>query len=175
MTAGTNTPTGASTTATQTVAPSALAYSLTVQKVFGGKERGGPEEYTGAEMFGNGWKFKFNLTPAQGGYFYLLNAAPQPDGGMEWNVLFPTPKNNNGQAKLAGGQKQTFGWYIFDDIPGQEKLWLVWAAQPVAELDTIVQEAAQTELVIKNPASLKTRLRPRMPQPRTLRRLTRRR
>ena len=155
MSTGSNKPTGTPPpTVTANATTSALSYSLTVQKIFGGKEMGGPEEYSGAEMFGNGWKFKFNVTPAQGGFFYLLNAAPQPDSGTEWNVLFPTPKNNRGKAQLAGGQKQTFGWYIFDDKPGQEKLWLVWAAQPVAELETAVQEAAKTDLVITNPAHL---------------------
>jgi hypothetical protein len=155
MTTESSQPTGTPpTTVTANATPSVLSYSLTVQKIFGGKEMGGPEEYTGAEMFGNGWKFKFNVTPGQNGYFYLLNAAPQPDGGTEWNVLFPTPKNNQGQAKIAGGQKQTFGWYVFDDKPGQEKLWLVWAAQPVAELEAAVQEAAKSELVIQNPAHL---------------------
>jgi serine/threonine protein kinase len=132
-------------------APPALTYSLTVQKVFDGRPVGTPEEYSGAEMFGNGWKFKFNVTPTEDGYFYLLNAAPQPDGSTEWNVLFPTPKNNDGQARISGQQKRTFGWYVFDDKPGQEKLWLVWSRQPVQHLETAVKAATQTALVIKEP------------------------
>lgn len=132
-------------------APQSLAYSLTVQKVFDGKPMGGPEEYTGAELFGNGWKFKFNVTPAEDGHFYLLNAAPQPDGGTEWNVLFPTPKNNAGQSRITGKQKQTFGWYIFDNKPGQEKLWLIWSRQPIPNLESAVKAATQTSLVIKEP------------------------
>lgn len=132
-------------------APEALTYSMTVQKVFDGRPMGGQEEYSGAEMFGNGWKFKFNVTPAADGHLYLLNAAPQPDGSTEWNVLFPTPKNNSGQSKIGGGQKQTFGWYVFDDKPGQETLWVVWSRQPVPELETAVQSATQTALVIKEP------------------------
>jgi serine/threonine protein kinase len=131
--------------------PQALAYSLTVQKVFDGRPAGGPEEYTGTELFGNGWKFKFNLTPVEEGHFYLLNAAPQPDGSTEWNVLFPTPQNNAGQSKINGQQKQTFGWYVFDDKPGQEKLWLVWSLQPVPDLETAVKAATRTALVIKEP------------------------
>lgn len=142
------------TKGTPTAAPRGLAYSLTVQKVFEGKKIGAPEEYTGAEMFGNNWQFMFNVRPEQSGHFYLLNAAPQGHGATEWNVLFPTPKNNGGSSSLHGGQQQTFGWYIFDDKPGQESLWLIWAEQPVAELEEAVREAAQTKLVIKNPAQL---------------------
>ncbi|HXM34003.1 MAG TPA: protein kinase [Pyrinomonadaceae bacterium] len=133
-----------------------LTYSLTVQKVFDGKPMGGPEEYTGAEMFGNGWKFKFNVTPVADGYLYLLNAAPKPDGVTEWNVLFPTPKNNDGQAKIIGGKKQTFGWYLFDNRPGQEKLWIVWSRQAIAQLDTVVKAAAETGLVITKPQQIAT-------------------
>jgi serine/threonine protein kinase len=133
-------------------APAVLAYSLTVQKVFDGRLMGAPEEYTGAEMFGNNWKFKFNVTPTEDGYFYLLNAAPQPDGSTEWNVLFPTPKNNNGQAKINGLRKQTFGWYVFDNIPGKEKLWLIWSrSEPIPDLEAAVKAATKTGLVIKEP------------------------
>jgi serine/threonine protein kinase len=133
-------------------APPVLAYSLTVQKVFDGRPMGAPEEYTGAEMFGNGWKFKFNVTPTEDGYFYLLNAAPQPDGSTEWNVLFPTPRNNNEQAKINGLRKQTFGWYVFDNIPGQEKLWLIWSRrEPIPDLEAAVKAATKTALVIKEP------------------------
>ena len=136
-------------------APPVLAYSLTVQKVFGGQPMGAPEEYTGAEMFGNGWKFKFNVTPTEDGYFYLLNAAPQPDGSTEWNVLFPTLKNNNRQAKINGLRKQTFGWYVFDNIPGQEKLWLIWSSrEPIPVLEAAVKAATKTALVIKEPGQV---------------------
>lgn len=141
------------TTPTASASP-VLAYSLTVQKVFDGQPMGAPEEYSGAEMFGNDWKFKFNVTPTEDGYFYLLNAAPQPDGSTEWNVLFPTPQNNNGQARISGQQKRTFGWYIFDNKPGQEKLWLVWSRQPVQDLEAAVKAATKTALVIKDPQHL---------------------
>jgi serine/threonine protein kinase len=155
--------------AAPTPAPQALSYSLTVQKVFDGRTAGGPEEYTGGELFGNGWKFKFNVTPVEDGHFYLLNAAPQPDGSTEWNVLFPTPQNNAGQSKINGQQKQTFGWYIFDDKPGQEKLWLVWSRQPVPGLETAVKAATRTALVIKEPelAAVTNFLQPWEKQPPT--------
>lgn len=149
-------------------APEALTYSLTVQKVFDGQPMGGPEEYSGAEMFGNGWKFKFNVTPVEDGHLYLLNAAPQPDGGTEWNVLFPTPKNNAGRSKIGGGQKQTFGWYVFDDKPGQERLWIVWSREPVSALEAAVEAATQTALVIKEPrqvAAVTEFLRPQENEP----------
>jgi serine/threonine protein kinase len=151
----TETPASYPTAAPSATAPAlataneALTYSLTVQKVFDGRPMGGPEEYSGAEMFGNGWKFKFNVTPTEDGHLYLLNAAPQPSGGTEWNVLFPTPQNNAGQSKIDGGQKQTFGWYVFDDKPGQERLWIVWSREPVSELEAAVKAATQTALVIK--------------------------
>jgi serine/threonine protein kinase len=137
--------------ATIAPAPKALTYWLTVQKMSDGKALGAPEEFSGTESFSTGWKFKINVTPAEDGYFYLLNASPQPNGGTEWNVLFPTPKNNAGQSKLEGQRRQTFGWYVFDDKTGQEKFWIVWSRQPVPDMESAVKAATKTKLVIKEP------------------------
>ncbi|HEY3026719.1 MAG TPA: protein kinase [Pyrinomonadaceae bacterium] len=122
-----------------------LAYSLTVQKMAAGKPVGDSIESTGQEIYGNGWKFRFNVEPAQTGALYLLNEGPGPDGTTVYNILFPTPKNNAGVARISGNQKVQSGWNYFVDHNGIEKLWIIWATEPIADLDAIFSDAARTE------------------------------
>jgi hypothetical protein len=127
-----------------------LAYSLTVQKMSGGQKVGGEIESTGRELYGNGWKFRINVTPAQPGSLYIIDEGP-----VNFNVLFPTPANNNGVAQLAANQTLHTGWYDFDENPGTEKVWIIWSAQPIGELDTIFKEAGQHKLEIHDSQQIK--------------------
>jgi serine/threonine protein kinase len=122
-----------------------LAYWLTVQKMYNKKPLGDPIESTGDQLFGNGWKFRFNLRPMQAGALYLLNVGPGKNGVEEYNILFPTPNNNGGNAKLEANETLQSGWYYFVEQTGVEKLWLIWSAQPIAELDAIFSEAAKNK------------------------------
>lgn len=96
---------------------------------------------TGQEVFGNGWKFRFNITPEQPGALYLLNEAPGPGGATEYNVLFPTPKAG-GAAQIGPRQTVQTGWNYFVDHTGVEKLWIIWSTKPVADLDGLFRDAA---------------------------------
>lgn len=132
----------------------ALTYSVTVQKMQNDRPLGDPFDAAGNELFGNGWKFRFNVQPAQNGALYLLNEGLGPDNRTEYNVLFPTPKNNAGVSQLGANQRIEAGWYYFVAQPGVEKLWLIWATQPVSDLDTIFSDAARHEGVITGEAQI---------------------
>lgn len=141
----------------------ALTYWLTVQKMRNGKPDGEPIVSAGDNLFGNGWKFRFNLRPAQSGALYLLNLGPGKQGLEEYNILFPIPEreqplsDKNLNATLAGGQTVQLPrteWFRFVEKTGVEKIWIIWSAEPVAALDTIFQEAARNKDlpgVITNP------------------------
>jgi hypothetical protein len=133
-----------------------LAYWLTVQKMSNNKAVGDTIESTGDQLFGNGWKFRFNLQPAQNGALYLLNEGPGPDNRTEYNVLFPNPADNNGVPNLSANQKINAGWYRFVDHTGVEKLWVVWSTRPVPELDEVFREATKRGGVIADPAHIAT-------------------
>jgi hypothetical protein len=145
------------------VAEQALTYWLTVQKMRNGKPDGEPIVSAGDNLFGNGWKFRFNLRPAQSGALYLLNLGSGKQGVEEYNILFPIPEgaqplsDTNLDATLAGGQTVQLPrteWYRFVEKTGVEKIWIIWSAEPVAALHTIFQEAARNKDapgVITNP------------------------
>jgi hypothetical protein len=126
-----------------------LTYSVTVQQMANRQTPiGAPYEAAGNELFGDGWRFRFNIEPAQSGSLYLLNEDSDSRNGIKYNVLFPTLENNAGVAQLAAKQRVEAGWYYFVDQPGVEKLWLVWAEQPIPDLETTLQEAIKRDGVI---------------------------
>jgi hypothetical protein len=108
-----------------------LSYSLTVQKYRDGKPYQGEFQSSGREIFEPGWRFKLNLASPQEGYLYLLNQEP----GDKYVLLFPLPSHKNGLARLEANERLQTAWYVFDDQPGTEAFRLVWAAQPVPELE----------------------------------------
>ena len=118
-----------------------LTYSLTVQKMSGAKPIGEPFESTGQEIFGNGWKFRFNIEPLNEGALYLLNQQSQTNGEPVYSVLFPTPKQNAGSARLDANKRVQTGWNFFDKKTGIERLWIIWAAQTIPELDALFNES----------------------------------
>ena len=114
-----------------------LNYWLTVQKMRDGKPYQEPFESSGQEIFENGWKFRFNASSPQAGHLYLLNEGPDASGKTTYNLLYPTPSANGGSARLAPNQQMQTGWYVFDENQGTEKFWIVWAAEPVKELEAV--------------------------------------
>lgn len=129
-----------------------LTYSLTVQKMAGNQKLGDEYESTGQERYGNGWRYRMNVTAGESGYLYMLN-----EGTVNYNVLFPTEANDD---HLAAKQKMQTVWYFFDNNPGIERVWIIFSARPLSELDTIVKNtgknAGQGILTISDPAHIKT-------------------
>ncbi len=139
-----------------------LTYWLTVQKmtnatsIADSKAIGEPFDSSGQEIFGTGWKFRFNFKPGQSGALYFINEGPGADGKTEYNLLFPTPKNNSGIARLAADQELQTGWYYFVDKTGVERLWLIWTSEAASDLDAVVGDAANHGGVIVDPGQLAT-------------------
>lgn len=131
-----------------------LTYSLTVQprvkdqQTNNYKPSGEPYESTGQEIYGNGWDFRVNITPTQGGSLYLLNEGAGVGGALVYNVLFPTRANNDRVAQIEANQTIRTGKYFFDEYAGTEKLWIIWSAKPLERLDNIFKDADETGLVI---------------------------
>jgi serine/threonine protein kinase len=93
-------------------------------------QRPGGEPYTAAltDTFQAGQKFRLHLNAAQAGHVYVVNYGPGPTGAPRYWVLHPSMP---GQTAAAGDQIVT-SWYVFDQNPGTERLWMVWSQQPVA-------------------------------------------
>jgi serine/threonine protein kinase len=114
-----------------------ISYSLMVQKMRDGREYQEPFESTGQEIFESGWKFRLNCVSPQPGYFYLLNEGPTSEGAIRYTILFPSPSINNGSAQASANLQIQTGWYFLGERKGTERLWLVWAAQAVRELEAV--------------------------------------
>jgi tRNA A-37 threonylcarbamoyl transferase component Bud32 len=112
-----------------------LSYGLTVQKMRSGRPYQDTFESTGQEIFENGWKFRMRLNSPQTGYLYLLNEGPAAGGVTTYNLLSITPDTKGDP--VSANQKIETGWMVFDEHQGTEKFWVVWAAQPVPELDAV--------------------------------------
>jgi serine/threonine protein kinase len=111
----------------------AIAYSITVQKMRDGKPLDEPFEASGHESFESGWKFRLRLVSPQDGYLYLLNEGP----AESHRLIFPIGSINHGSAKIAANEPFLTSWYVFAERPGVEKLWVVWAAVAVNELEAV--------------------------------------
>ncbi|HEV7374835.1 MAG TPA: serine/threonine-protein kinase [Pyrinomonadaceae bacterium] len=121
-----------------------LTYSLLVQKMRDGKPYQESFESSGQEIFENGYKFIFRVASSQPGYFYLLNEGAPDSGVPGFTMLYPTPRRNEGSARLDGGALVETGWNVFGGRAGTELLWVISAAEPVPEIE------AAREIAFKN-------------------------
>ena len=150
----------------------ALTWWLTAQRMLNGKLEDKQFQSAGRDWFPNGSKVKFNLVSPQAGYLYLLNEGLTKGGETSLNLLYPTPANGKGNAAVAAQQPIQTGNNNFDEHEGEEKFWIVWAAQPVAEIEAAkgaaFERAKTTGLPEINPpsqrATILTLLNQQLPQ-----------
>lgn len=134
-----------------------LAYSITVQKFRDGKPYQPPFPLASEINFEADYRIRVNIRSAQTGYLYIVNEGPSQE--PEFVLLFPSPTANNGSAFLAEQQlvqipEQT--WIKFDTEQGVEKLWLVFAADAVPELEAVKQFVNRRDRgLITNPVQSK--------------------
>ena len=119
----------------------ALSYWVTVQKYRDGEPDGKPFRLPGEINFEKYYRVRLHFGSPQDGHLYIFNEGPPQNGeAPTLNVLFPSPTANNGLSLVSGGQtvdipEQT--WFQFDEEEGTEKVWLVWSADSVSELEAV--------------------------------------
>jgi hypothetical protein len=96
-----------------------------------------PFKATGNDTLGDGWKFTIHTSSRQEGFLYIVNEGPAAGLGTAYSVLYPSPKYNDGSAKVQASQDSSVGPYELDKNQGTEKIWLVWSASPVPELEAV--------------------------------------
>jgi serine/threonine protein kinase len=121
-----------------TTSERSLTYSLLVQKMDEGKTDEDVSEFAEREVFRNGDRFRFNVSSPQPGYLYLINKSAQGTsnndaGGL--TMLYPTPLKNAGSAHLIANEPMQTSWNTVGGKAGTEQFWIVWATEPVAELE----------------------------------------
>jgi serine/threonine protein kinase len=115
-----------------------LSYWVVVQKYSGERPRGEPFKLPGDIIFEKVDRVRLYLSSPQQGFLYLLSEGPKSTGELpDYVLLFPKPTLNQGSAQLAAQQQIETPEFVFDEERGTEKLWLVWSAESVAELEAV--------------------------------------
>jgi hypothetical protein len=140
----TKTPTTTTTTPINPVAEPErlLTYAITVQKDPKRYPGSKPFQLPGEVIFSAGDRVRFTFASPQAGFLYILNESPELSGGKPiFNVLFPSSTSNNNSAELSANQTvqipERGDGFIFDAEEGTEKLWLVWSANALADLESL--------------------------------------
>lgn len=118
---------------------------MTVQKYRNGRPFENPFRLAGEINFEKDYRVRLNVSSPQPGYLYILNEGPSgADGASSFVVLFPSTTANDGLSYLAGNERVEIpeqSWFTFDAEEGTEKLWLVFSANAVPELEAVKQFA----------------------------------
>jgi serine/threonine protein kinase len=116
----------------------ALRYLFVIQKMNSGRADGPPIETANPQTLQAGWKFRLRFTPAAEGSLYLFSESEAR--GKSLQLLFPLPSINAGSSRLAPPTMET-GWYVVDNEPGRETLWMLWSPNPLEVVEEIVHRA----------------------------------
>lgn len=127
-----------------------LTYSITLQKDPKRYPGSKPFQLPGEVIFSVGDRVRLTFTSPQSGFLYIINEAPEISGNKSsFNVLFPSSTSNNGSAQLQANQAiqipERGDGFVFDAEEGTEKLWLVWSANPVTDLEALKKWANPTD------------------------------
>jgi serine/threonine protein kinase len=150
-----------------------LSYWMTVQKYRNGHPFENPFRLAGEINFEKDYQVKLNVSSPQPGFLYILNEGPSTGQGPQpgspagmldsssFVVLFPSTTANDGSSYLAENQAVEIpqqSWFQFDAEQGTEKLWLIFSANPVPELEAVKQFANPKDRGLINGAALNARV-----------------
>ncbi len=116
-----------------------LTYSLTVQSFTDGRYKD-PFVLSGEMLFRNRDRIRINIKDGRSGYLYIVNEGPKDQlAEASYNILFPSPATNAGSAELTAGQEIQIpgqSWFELDAKEGAERVWLIWSAGALPELES---------------------------------------
>jgi serine/threonine protein kinase len=134
-----------------------LSYWIDVQKYRDGKPYGAPFRLPGEVIFEKDYRIWLGVSSPLPGYLYVVNEGPQSAPSRpDYNLLFPLPTKNDGAPLLQAGREVKIpeeGSMRFDDQEGTERLWLIYSARPVPELDAVSETVNKSRNIeISDPA-----------------------
>jgi serine/threonine protein kinase len=139
-----------------------LSYWMTVQKYRNGQPFQDPFRLAGEINFEKDYRVRLNVSSAQAGYLYILNEGPSNSRNTpSFVVLFPSTTANEGLSFLAENQRVEIpqrSWFQFDAEEGTEKLWLIFSANAVPELEAVKQFANTKDQGLIKDTDLNTRV-----------------
>jgi serine/threonine protein kinase len=152
-----------------------LSYWMTVQKYRNGRPFEDPFRLAGEINFEKDYRVRLNVSSPQPGYLYILNEGPSSGdgrspqsgspagvlGSSSFVVLFPSTTANDGLSYLTENQRVEIpqqSWFQFDSEEGTEKLWLIFSANAIPELEAVKRFANAKDRGLINDAGLNTRV-----------------
>jgi hypothetical protein len=118
-----------------------LTYSITLQKYRDNRAFEEPIQLAREILFERGYQLRLNLRSPQSGFLYVINEGPhQPNEAPEYVVLFPAPTSNKGSALLKENvnlQIPENSWFRLDSDKGTERVWLIYAAKELSDIEPI--------------------------------------
>ncbi len=99
--------------------------------------------------FHSGDRVRFTFEANINGYLYVV----QRGSSGRWTVLFPGPRINGGKntvGRLAQYQVPSNDWFLFDDNPGKEELFVFLSREPMQQLPGFDQPVTRTETVVES-------------------------
>lgn len=118
-----------------------LTYFLKVQKMRDGKPFETPFKSSGQEIFETDYQFKMVFQSDADGFIYLFNEGKDAQGKIIYSLLYPTPKTNNGSAKIKAKQQIETSQNTFTGARGTEIVWVLWSTRLNSDLDAVKQDA----------------------------------
>jgi len=119
-----------------------LGYSIFLQKDPQRYPGSIPVQSDGEVIFAHGDRVRFKFSSPQTGHLYIINESPPLKGAISsFNILFPSPTSNQGLSQLRAGQQLSVPelgeGLVFYEENGNEKLWLIWSAKALDELEVL--------------------------------------
>ncbi|HWQ32847.1 MAG TPA: protein kinase [Blastocatellia bacterium] len=116
-----------------------LTYWVLVEK-YRGKKLSEPLRFPQEVLLGEKDQVRLGVSSPQSGYLYVIGEGPEKDEGLpRYNLLFPHPQSNRGEAQLAAGQQQLIPETTvleLDSRTGTETIWLIWSAQALPLMES---------------------------------------
>lgn len=100
-----------------------------------------------ATTFHSGDRVRFTFESNVDGFLYVV----QQGSSGRWTVLFPGPDINGGKNTIAKGQRYqvpTDDWFLFDDNPGTEHLFVFLSREPMKQLPGFDRPVTRYETVV---------------------------
>ena len=122
-----------------------LNYWTEAQRYKGKQKDGEPIRLLGSEAYfeaGDGLRFFFNSS--EDGYLYLIYEDPNKKV-TPYAFLFPSPSINNGSPQVKAGADLSTAESIFDEKTGTEKVWIIWSATAIPEMQQAVGQWVNKE------------------------------
>lgn len=100
-----------------------LTYSIEAQK-----PAGRPFVAAPSDIFRAGWKFRLRIHPPGPGFLSVVNEGPGENGVDRYWIL--------SEENVSDNKDVLTGWFVFDQNPGTERVWIAWTSQRIPEIDT---------------------------------------